>query len=149
MAPLRVRLSHLIEAEQTARKVSYWYGARSRQEVFYSDCFQGLAKQHANLALHLALSSPLPEDDWTSHRGIIRTVVLEEYLHDYPSPQAVEYYLCGLPMMIGACKKCSPDSRCRKPASYATNSDRVELCDLTRTSGARLDNPALLDIIAA
>ena len=67
MAPLRAHLSHLLETEQTARKISFWYGARSKQEIFYEDYFQGLARAHHNFAFHLALSSPLPEDNWTGH----------------------------------------------------------------------------------
>jgi Na+-transporting NADH:ubiquinone oxidoreductase subunit F len=105
MAPLRAHLSHLFETEHTARKVSYWYGARSRQEIFYEDLFEGLARAHSNFAFHLALSSPLPEDNWIGHTGFIHEVVLENYLSTHPNPKAVEYYLCGPPMMIKACVK--------------------------------------------
>ncbi|MCX6971969.1 MAG: NADH:ubiquinone reductase (Na(+)-transporting) subunit F [Verrucomicrobia bacterium] len=105
MAPLRAHLSHLLETERTARKVSYWYGARSRQEIFYEDVFQNLAKEHPNFRFHLALSSPLPEDNWTGDTGFIHEVVLEKYLADHQNPKAVEYYLCGPPMMIKACTK--------------------------------------------
>jgi Na+-transporting NADH:ubiquinone oxidoreductase subunit F len=103
MAPLRAHLSHLLETEQTARKVSFWYGARSKQEIFYEDYFQSLARAHHNFAFHLALSSPLPEDNWTGHLGFIHEVVLEKYLQKHSNPQGVEYYLCGPPMMIKAC----------------------------------------------
>lgn len=109
MAPLRAHLSHLFETEKTARKVSYWYGARSKQEIFYEDYFASLAEQHHNFAFHLALSAPLPEDNWTSHLGFIHEVVLEKYLRDHPNPKAVEYYLCGPPMMIKACTKMLAD----------------------------------------
>ena len=105
MAPLRAHLSHLFETEKTDRKVSYWYGARSKQEIFYDDYFENLARQHHNFAFHLALSAPLPEDDWQSHRGFIHEVVLEKYLRSHPNPGAAEYYLCGPPMMIKACTK--------------------------------------------
>lgn len=105
MAPLRAHLSHLLETEHTARRVSFWYGARSKQEIFYEDYFQNLAARHANFAFHLALSAPLPEDEWTGHTGFIHEVVLEEYLSDHPNPKAVEFYLCGPPMMIKACTK--------------------------------------------
>lgn len=105
MAPLRAHLSHLFETEHTARKVSYWYGARSRQELFYEDYFRGLATQHGNFRFELALSSPLPEDNWTGPTGMIHEVVLEQYLRDHPNPLAAEYYLCGPPMMIKACTK--------------------------------------------
>ena len=76
MAPLRAHLSHLLETEQTARKISFWYGARSKQEIFYEDYFRDLAAAHHNFTFHLALSSPLPEDDWTGHLGFIHEVVL-------------------------------------------------------------------------
>jgi Na+-transporting NADH:ubiquinone oxidoreductase subunit F len=105
MAPLRAHLSHLLENERTARRISFWYGARSRQEVFYEDYFQELAAMHRNFAFHLALSSPLPEDNWLGHAGFIHEVVLQQYLRDHAHPEAVEYYLCGPPMMIKACTK--------------------------------------------
>jgi MocE subfamily Rieske [2Fe-2S] domain protein len=103
MAPLRAHISHLLENERTARKISFWYGARSRQEIFYEDYFQALSNAHHNFAFHLALSSPLPEDNWTGHAGLIHEVVLQHYLQKHPRPGAAEYYLCGPPMMIKAC----------------------------------------------
>jgi MocE subfamily Rieske [2Fe-2S] domain protein len=105
MAPLRAHLSHLLETEQTARKVSFWYGARSRQEIFYEDFFQDLAKSHHNFDFNLALSSPLPEDNWTGNVGFIHEVVLENYLNRHARPAAIECYLCGPPMMIKACTR--------------------------------------------
>ncbi|MCC5807873.1 MAG: NADH:ubiquinone reductase (Na(+)-transporting) subunit F [Opitutales bacterium] len=105
MAPLRAHLSHLFETEKTARKVSYWYGARSRQEIYYEDYFQSLAGAHPNFSFHLALSSPLPEDDWHGHGGFIHEVVHDHYLEGHPDLKAVEFYLCGPPMMIRACTK--------------------------------------------
>ena len=105
MAPLRAHLSHLLETEKTARKVSFWYGARSRQEIFYEEYFRTLQAAHPNFAFHLALSSPLDEDKWSGHTGFIHEVVLEKYLRDHPNPAAAEYYLCGPPMMIKACKR--------------------------------------------
>jgi len=105
MAPIRAHLSHLLETEKTARKVSYWYGARSRQEIFYDDYFESLANAHRNFAFHLALSSPLPEDNWTGHTGLIHEVILAEYLRQHVNPKAAEYYLCGPPMMIRACNR--------------------------------------------
>jgi MocE subfamily Rieske [2Fe-2S] domain protein len=109
MAPLRAHLSQLFETQHTARRVSFWYGARSRQEIFYADYFQGLAARHPNFGFHLALSSPLPEDRWTGLTGFIHEVVLEQHLKDHPNPGAVEYYLCGPPMMIKACTKMLAD----------------------------------------
>ncbi len=105
MAPLRAHLSHLLETEQTARKVSFWYGARSKQEIFYEDYFQNLAKIHRNFSFHLALSSPLPEDNWTGNIGFIHEVVWKKYLLDHVNATAAEYYLCGPPMMVRACTK--------------------------------------------
>jgi MocE subfamily Rieske [2Fe-2S] domain protein len=105
MAPLRSHLSHLLENERTARKISFWYGARSKQEIFYEDYFRDLALAHHNFAFHLALSSPLPQDNWTGHTGFIHEVVLERYLREHSNPDAIEYYLCGPPMMIKACNK--------------------------------------------
>ena len=105
MAPLRAHLSHLFETEHTARRVSFWYGARSRQELFYTDYFDALAGAHANFKFHPALSSPLAEDSWQGLTGFIHEVVENEYLHRHPQPPAVEYYLCGPPMMIKACTK--------------------------------------------
>lgn len=105
MAPIRAHLSHLLETERTRRRVSYWYGARSRQEIYYEDYFNDLAGRHPNLSFHLALSSPLPGDRWSGHVGLIHQVVLEQYLRRHPNPCAVEYYLCGPPMMIRACTR--------------------------------------------
>jgi Na+-transporting NADH:ubiquinone oxidoreductase subunit F len=105
MAPLRAHLSHLFETEHTHRKVSFWYGARSRQEVFYEDYFQQIAATHPNFRFEVALSNPLPEDHWTGLTGFIHEVVLQNYLQDHPDPGSVEFYLCGPPMMIKAVKK--------------------------------------------
>jgi Na+-transporting NADH:ubiquinone oxidoreductase subunit F len=105
MSPLRAHLSHLFETEATARRVSFWYGARSRQEIFYEDYFAGIAANFPNFHFHLALSAPLPEDNWTGHRGLIHEVVLEEYLKSHANVRAVEFYLCGPPQMIAACRK--------------------------------------------
>ena len=105
MAPLRAHLSHLLETEGTARKISFWYGARSKQEIFYEDYFQNLAKTHRNFSFHLALSSPLAADNWTGYFGFIHDVVQEKHLFDHVDPKAAEYYLCGPPMMIKACTK--------------------------------------------
>jgi Na+-transporting NADH:ubiquinone oxidoreductase subunit F len=105
MAPLRSHISHLFETLKTPRKVSFWYGARSGQELFYEDYFKNLATTHANFTFHAALSEPLPTDNWTGLSGFIHEVVLENYLESHPNPKAVEYYLCGPPMMIKACTK--------------------------------------------
>ncbi|TAE76656.1 MAG: NADH:ubiquinone reductase (Na(+)-transporting) subunit F [Verrucomicrobia bacterium] len=109
MAPLRAHLSHLLETEKSARRIGFWYGARSRQEIFYDDYFRELAAGHPNFSFHLALSAPLPEDHWDGSSGFIHEVVLAEYLQSHPNPQAIEYYLCGPPMMIRACNKMLAD----------------------------------------
>ncbi|MFM8788689.1 MAG: NADH:ubiquinone reductase (Na(+)-transporting) subunit F [Chthoniobacterales bacterium] len=105
MAPLRAHLSHLFETENTARKVSYWYGARSAQELYYTDYFESLAARHPNFPFTAALSSPLPGDNWQGPTGFIHEVVLREYLSAHPNAKAVEFYLCGPPMMIKACTR--------------------------------------------
>jgi MocE subfamily Rieske [2Fe-2S] domain protein len=109
MAPLRAHLSHLLESGNTARKISFWYGARSRQEIYYDGYFEDLAERHRNFAFHLALSMPQPEDNWTGHLGFIHQVVLEQYLSRHANPKSVEYYLCGPPLMIKACTKMLAD----------------------------------------
>jgi Na+-transporting NADH:ubiquinone oxidoreductase subunit F len=120
MAPLRAHLSHLFETQQTARRVSFWYGARSRQEIFYDDYFTALAGRFPNFSFHVALSSPLPVDAWTGLTGLIHETVLENYLRTHPHPAAVEYYLCGPPMMAKACA--------RMLASLGVPSDQIA-CD--------------------
>ena len=102
MAPLRSHLSHLFETLKTGRRVSFWYGARSRQEVFYQDYFDGLAKQFSNFSFHLALSEPQPGDNWTGSTGFIHEVLEQEYLKPHANPVGVEYYLCGPPVMVKA-----------------------------------------------
>jgi len=105
MAPLRAHLSHLLETEKSSRRISFWYGARSKQETFYEDYFEKLAGLHRNFSFHLALSSPLPEDNWPGHVGFIHEVVYDQYLRLHPNPTNVEFYLCGPPMMIKACNR--------------------------------------------
>ncbi len=105
MAPLRSHLSHLFETLKTGRRVSYWYGARSRQEIFYQDYFENLAKQFPNFTFHLALSEAQPEDNWTGPTGFIHEVLLENYLKKHAAPASVEYYLCGPPVMVQAATK--------------------------------------------
>lgn len=102
MAPLRSHLAHLFDTQRTARRVSFWYGARSLRESFYRDYFECLAKQFPNFSFHLALSVPAPEDNWHSHTGLIHEVLLKNYLAAHPDPTGVEYYLCGPPLMIQA-----------------------------------------------
>ena len=103
MAPLRAHISNLLETRHSPRKITYWYGTRSRQELFYQDYFEDLARRHPNFSFHLALSEPLPEDAWQSHAGLIHEVARETQLRSHPNLKAVEFYLCGPPAMIRAC----------------------------------------------
>jgi Na(+)-translocating NADH:ubiquinone oxidoreductase F subunit len=105
MAPLRSHLSTLFETRKTQRKVSYWYGARSRQELFYQDYFEALARQFENFSFHLALSEPMPEDNWTSYTGLIHEVLKLEYLDGHFDPTSIEYYCCGPQPMIQAARQ--------------------------------------------
>ncbi len=102
MAPLRSHVFDLFKARNTKRKVSFWYGGRSLKEVFYEDEFRELEKRHENFSFHLALSSPLPEDNWTGLTGFIHQVVYDQYLKDHSAPEDINYYLCGPPMMTKA-----------------------------------------------
>jgi len=99
MAPLRSHIFELLKHRGTKRKISYWYGARSLREVFYAEEFEKLAAENPNFSWHLALSEPLPEDNWTGSVGFIHKVLYEEYLKDHPAPEDCEYYLCGPPLM--------------------------------------------------
>ena len=81
----------------------FWYGARSLREGFYDDDFDSIAAENDNFAWHLALSEPLPEDNWTGYTGFIHQVLYDHYLKDHDSPEDVEYYICGPPLMLKAC----------------------------------------------
>ena len=109
MAPLRSHLFHLFHTEKTNRKVSYWYGGRSSKEIFYEDHFRSIEKDFDNFKFNIALSEPLPEDNWDGYVGFIHQVVLDEYLSKHPSPEDIEYYLCGPPMMLAAVEKMLDD----------------------------------------
>lgn len=102
MAPLRSHIFHLFHTLKTGRKVSYWYGARSKREIFYEEDFRQIERKFPNFQFHIALSEPLPEDNWTGYVGFIHKVVLENYLSKHESPEDIEYYLCGPPMMLSA-----------------------------------------------
>ena len=102
MAPLRSHIFELFKERQTNRKVSYWYGGRSTRELFYLDEFEELKQNHDNFDYHIALSDPVPEDNWTGYTGFIHQVLLDEYLAQHPNPEDVEYYICGPPMMLSA-----------------------------------------------
>ncbi len=102
MAPMRSHIFDQFRRIKTKRKVSYWYGARSLREAFYVEEFDEIQKNNDNFTWHLALSSPLAEDNWTGLTGFIHQVLLDEYLSKHPSPEDCEYYLCGPPMMNDA-----------------------------------------------
>jgi Na+-transporting NADH:ubiquinone oxidoreductase subunit F len=105
MAPLRSIIFDQLKRLNTKRKISYWYGGRSLKELFYLEDFAELEKDFSNFSWHIALSDPLPEDNWTGLKGFIHQVVYENYLKNHDAPEDVEYYLCGPPMMISAVKK--------------------------------------------
>ena len=100
MAPMRSHIFDQFRRIHTKRKVSFWYGARSLREAFYQDHFDKIAEENENFEWHLALSSPLPEDNWTGYTGFIHQVVLDNYLSKHPAPEEIEFYICGPPMML-------------------------------------------------
>lgn len=105
MAPLRSHIFHLFRTLRTKRKVSYWYGARSMREVFYEDEFRAIEKEFPNFTFNLALSEPLPSDNWTGYKGFIHQVLLDNYLSKIDEPEDLEYYFCGPPVMNSAVVK--------------------------------------------
>ena len=109
MAPLRSHIFHLFHTLHTKRKVHYWYGGRSLQELFYTDHFRNIEKDYPNFKYSIALSEPLPEDNWDGPTGFIHQVLYDNYLSKHPEPEEIEYYLCGPPMMLKACLKMLDD----------------------------------------
>ncbi len=109
MAPLRSHLFDLLKRVDSKRKISFWYGARSLREMFYVEDFDTLQKEHDNFTWHVALSEPLPEDNWDGYRGFIHQVLHDNYLKDHPAPEDCEYYICGPPMMNQAVFKLLDD----------------------------------------
>jgi Na+-transporting NADH:ubiquinone oxidoreductase subunit F len=103
MAPMRSHIFDQFRRVETDRKVSFWYGARSLREAFYVDHFDKIAEENKNFEWHLALSEPLDGDNWEGHKGFIHQIVLDNYLANHESPEDVEYYMCGPPMMNQAC----------------------------------------------
>ncbi|MDX1334704.1 MAG: NADH:ubiquinone reductase (Na(+)-transporting) subunit F [Gammaproteobacteria bacterium] len=102
MAPMRSHIFDQLKRLNSKRKISFWYGARSVREAFYVDEFDKLQEENENFTWHLALSDPLPEDNWEGHTGFIHDVLLENYLKQHPAPEDCEYYMCGPPMMNSA-----------------------------------------------
>ena len=110
MAPLRSHLFHIFHTLKTTdRKVSFWYGGRTRRELFYIEQFREIEKQFPNFKFYVALDNPLPEDNWQvkenmdadgdGFKGYIMPVVMEQYLNNHPEPEEIEYYFCGPPLM--------------------------------------------------
>ena len=110
MAPLRSHLFHLFHTEKNKdRKVSYWYGGRSVKELFYTDHFRDIEKDFPNFQYNIALSEPLPTDNWTGYKGFIHQVLYDNYLSKHAEPEDIEYYICGPPMMNAAVFKMLDD----------------------------------------
>lgn len=109
MAPMRSHIRHQLLEAKTDRRISFWYGARSLQEMFYDDEFKALEAQYENFSYHVALSEPQPEDDWTGLTGFIHQVLHDHHLADHPDPTEIEYYLCGPPIMISSLEKMLDD----------------------------------------
>ena len=110
MAPLRSHIFHLFHTEKTDRKVTFWYGGRSRKELFYTDHFRKIEEEFPNFGFNIALSEPLPDDNWKvkkslddkegdGYLGFIHQALYDNYLGQHAEPEEVEYYLCGPPLM--------------------------------------------------
>ena len=99
MAPMRSHIFDQLERIKTNRKMTFWYGARSKREMFYVEDFDRLDSDHDNFTWNVALSDPQDEDNWTGDTGFIHNVLFENYLKDHPAPEDCEYYMCGPPMM--------------------------------------------------
>lgn len=102
MAPMRSHILDQLRRLASWRKITYWYGARSKREIFYQEDFDQLAKDFENFEWHVALSDPLPEDEWQGYTGFIHNVLKEQHLKGHPSPEDCEYYMCGPPVMSAA-----------------------------------------------
>jgi Na+-transporting NADH:ubiquinone oxidoreductase subunit F len=120
MAPMRSHLYHLFKTLKTGRKVNFWYGGRSRRELFYLEHFTALEKDFPNFKFHLVLSDALPEDNWVAKKdlndkdgdgfsGFVHQAVIDQYLSNHETPEDIEYYFCGPPMMNQAILKMCDD----------------------------------------
>ena len=99
MAPMRSLIFDQMDRLKTDRKVTFWYGARSKREMFYVEDFDRLQQQNNNFTWNVALSDATPEDNWDGYKGFIHNVLFEEYLKSHPAPEDCEYYMCGPPIM--------------------------------------------------
>jgi Na+-transporting NADH:ubiquinone oxidoreductase subunit F len=102
MAPLYAQITDLLDAQHSNRKISYWYGARSKRELYYDEEFERLQSKYDNFSWQVALSEPEPNDHWEGHTGFIHKVILDTYLGAHAAPEDCEYYLCGPPLMVKA-----------------------------------------------
>jgi Na+-transporting NADH:ubiquinone oxidoreductase subunit F len=102
MAPMRSHIFDQLVRLGSRRKITFWYGARSKREIFYQEDFDHLQATHPNFRWHVALSDPQPEDQWAGYTGFIHKVLHDEYLKHHPAPENCEYYLCGPPLMTNA-----------------------------------------------
>ncbi len=119
MAPMRSHLFHLFHTLKTGRKVSYWYGGRSKRELFYLDDFRQIEEQFPNFKFHIVLSEPLPEDNWQAKEnmdsegdgftGFVHQAVIDNYLNHHDAPEEIEFYFCGPPLMNAAVLKMVDD----------------------------------------
>ncbi|MEM9939388.1 MAG: NADH:ubiquinone reductase (Na(+)-transporting) subunit F [Pseudomonadota bacterium] len=99
MAPMRSHIFDQLKRIGSKRKISFWYGARSKREMFFVEDFDTLAEKNDNFDWHVALSDALPDDAWDGYTGFIHNVLLEEYLKNHPAPEDCEFYMCGPPIM--------------------------------------------------
>lgn len=105
MAPMRSHIFDQFKNLHTQRKTTFWYGGRSRKELFYINDFQQIADANGNFEFHVALSDPQPDDHWNGYTGFIHQVIFDNYLKKHPAPEDIEYYICGPPMMLQAVLK--------------------------------------------
>ena len=99
MAPMRSHLFDLLRRIKSKRKITFWYGARSKREMFYVEDFDMLARENDNFEWHVALSDPLPDDNWDGYKGFIHNILYEEFIKKHPAPEDCEFYMCGPPIM--------------------------------------------------
>lgn len=109
MAPMRSHIFDQFKTKNTTRKATFWYGGRSKRELFYMEEFEEIARKHPNFTFHVALSEPKPEDNWKGYTGFIHQVLMDNYLSRHPEPEEIEYYLCGPPLMNSAVLKMLDD----------------------------------------
>ncbi|MDD1618858.1 MAG: NADH:ubiquinone reductase (Na(+)-transporting) subunit F [Methylococcaceae bacterium] len=99
MAPMRSHIFDQLRRLKSKRKMTFWYGARSKREMFYVEDFDMLARENDNFEWHVALSDPLPDDNWDGYTGFIHNVLFEEFIKKHPAPEDCEFYMCGPPIM--------------------------------------------------